>query len=117
MTTAPTGRRLLALCIDWFLAVTVAGVLVGDWFDPAVNTLALGIFFLLRVGTGMVARSPGQALARLRVTRADGRRVDLLRLALRTGLLCLVIPAALTREGRGWHDRVADTVVSATDRA
>lgn len=107
------GRRLLALTIDWFLAVALTGLLVGDVFDPRVNSLALGVFFIVRVAGGALRRSPGQALAGIRVTRPDGSRPDILRLALRTGLLCLVIPAAITRDGRGLHDQLADTVVSA----
>lgn len=109
------GRRMAAIFIDWFACLAVAVVLnggfVADRFDPALVTL---ILFAVQVTllTWLQAASFGQRLMQLVVAPVGRPRVSLLRAALRTALLCLVIPAVvMDSNGRGLHDLAAGTVV------
>ena len=62
--------------------------------------------------TWLAGGSAGQLAYGLRVVRLDGQPIGLLRAALRTLLLCLLIPALIwDRDGRGLHDKAAGTVV------
>ncbi len=109
------GRRLLALVIDW-LAATAVSLLV--FRDVAYGSLessvaVLSVFALeVIVLTWLIGASFGQRLLGLAVVRTDGSRLTLGRVALRTVLLCLVIPAVVVDSyGRGLHDRAVDSVV------
>lgn len=57
----------------------------------------------------------GMAVAGIRVARLDGRAsVGLWRAVVRCALTFLIIPAAVRNvDGRGWHDRITNTVVIA----
>ena len=62
--------------------------------------------------TGLAGGSAGQIARGLRVVRLDGRPLGLPRAALRTLLLLLLVPALIwDRDGRGLHDKAADSVV------
>jgi uncharacterized RDD family membrane protein YckC len=107
---APVGRRVGALVVDWFLSMAVSLLL----FDSApMATLAVFAVenLVLVSSTGYTV---GHRLFGLRV-RPEGERapvVGLLRGAVRTVLLCLVIPAAIwDADGRGMHDRAARTII------
>ncbi len=110
-SAAPLGRRLLALVIDWAAAMLIS-YLVAD-----ANSLAtLGIFALenvLLVST--VGFTVGHRLLGLQVRvlgAPAGIAVGFARGAVRTVLLCLVIPAVVWGpDGRGLHDRGAGTVI------
>lgn len=104
-----------AIFIDWFACLAVAVVLnggfVADRFDPALVTLVL---FAIQVTllTWLQAASFGQRIMKLVVAPVGRPRVSLPSVALRTLLLCLVIPAVvMDSNGRGLHDLVAGTVV------
>ena len=73
----------------------------------------LAIFALeIVVLTWLTGASFGQRLLGLRVVLVSGDRVGIFRVALRTALLCLVIPAVVfDSEGRGLHDRAAGSRV------
>ncbi len=109
---AGMGRRTAALFIDWFAALLISSALVPDPTSPARPMLTLGVFALqVCLFTWLGGASFGQRIMRLRV-RGMNRRVTLLSAAVRTVLICLVIPPAVwDNDGRGLHDRAVDTVV------
>ena len=101
------GSRIVAYLIDSGACALIAYGLLRDQqltlLIFAVEVLAL---------TWLAAGSAGQLAYGLRVVRLDGAPIGLPRAALRTLLLCLLIPALIwDRDGRGLHDRAAGTVV------
>jgi uncharacterized RDD family membrane protein YckC len=111
---APLGRRVVALCIDWAACLAISAAFFGG---AAMVTLAVfAVENVVLVST--LGMTLGHRLLRLRVIRvareatgvpvAPGLRAG----ALRTVLLCLVVPAAVwDADGRGMHDRLAGTVI------
>jgi uncharacterized RDD family membrane protein YckC len=70
---------------------------------------------LTALSIGVWGRTPGHALAGLRVAQLDGRRAGFGAAVIRTVLLCLLIPPLVYDvDGRGLHDRAAATVVLRT---
>ena len=114
-SVASWGRRILALCVDWFASILVAGAIVGQgvlsshgWeaWMPLLVFLVEGSLL-----TPLVGGSFGQLLLRVAVVRLDRRPVSLLVAGLRTLLICLVVPPVIyNRDRRGLHDLVAGTV-------
>jgi uncharacterized RDD family membrane protein YckC len=105
------GRRFAALMIDWALCLLL-GSLVGDprgvaWPPVAIlvlmNTLFIGLF----------GQTPGMMLAGIRcVSIDDGGAIGLAKGLLRAVLLALLVPAVIMDKARrGWHDRLAGSVV------
>ncbi|MFC8491227.1 MULTISPECIES: RDD family protein [unclassified Streptomyces] len=109
---ARPGRRLGALAVDWALCMLIAYGLVTDGYDQATGNWALVILLVLSVLTvGTVGSTPGKRLFGLRVVSVRGGRLGLLRVALRSVLVCLAIPALIwDRDGRGLHDRLSGAV-------
>ncbi|MFE1755398.1 RDD family protein [Streptomyces anandii] len=109
---ARPGRRLGALAVDWGLCLLIAYGLITHGYDQSTGNWALLIFLVLGVLTvGTIGSTPGKRLFGLRVVTLGTGRVQPLRAALRTVLLCLAIPALVwDRDGRGLHDRLAGTV-------
>ncbi len=109
------GRRIVALFIDWFACLAIAAVLNGgftpDRLDPAMVTL--GIFFAeVTLLTWLQGASFGQRFMGLIVAPVGRPQIGLPGIALRTLLLCLVIPAVVMQpNGRGLHDLAAGSVV------
>lgn len=109
------GRRILALVIDWLASLAVARLAFpqfGYGSDEA-GFATLAVFALeVIVLTWLTGASFGQRIVGLRVLSIDGGRLALWRVALRTLLICLVIPAVVyDSDGRGLHDRAAGTIV------
>jgi uncharacterized RDD family membrane protein YckC len=109
------GRRLLALAVDWFASILVAGAVAG----PGVLTshgwqawVPMLVFLVeASVLTALAGGSFGQLVLRIAVVRPDRRPVSLLAAVLRTLLICLVVPPVIyNRDRRGLHDLVAGTV-------
>ena len=73
----------------------------------------LAVFFgEITILTWLTGASFGQRLTGIRVRSIDGGRVSLPRVALRSLLICLVIPAVVyDSDGRGLHDRAARSIV------
>lgn len=113
--------RVTALVLDWAACTAVTWVMVflGMFQDVTHRGLiTMGVFFVeCTVGTAMTGGSFGQLLARICVARVDARdpeagRLSIGRAALRTALICLVLPAAVIGVNRrGLHDLAAGTVV------
>ncbi|MDQ1249087.1 MAG: hypothetical protein QG597_3461 [Actinomycetota bacterium] len=110
-SVAPIGRRLVALMIDWFASMLVARLLFGrDGADIALETL--GVFALMTFVLIMFGGSTfGQRIMGVRVIALTGAPLAPLQTAIRTGLLCLFVPAVVwDRDQRGLHDRAARSV-------
>ena len=112
---AGLGRRLAAIVIDWGASMLVARlVFPGLPYPGNESALAtLGVFFAeVTLFTWLIGASFGQRLLGIAVIRQQGGRLGLPATALRTLLICLVIPALVyDSEGRGLQDRAAGSVV------
>jgi uncharacterized RDD family membrane protein YckC len=115
---APTGTRLLAFAVDAIASALVAALFVphhgGSFADRLPGSWSLIPLVIDYVAGLLIAgRTLGMYLFGLRVVRSTPAvRLDLPRVLLRTALLCLLVPAVVfDRDGRGLHDRFADTAV------
>lgn len=109
------GRRLVALMVDWLIALLIAQILsaVFHW-NPSTRSLAtLAVFGVLAwLLSAIFGTTVGKRLAGIRLARLDGRPVGFLWSFERAVLLVLLVPAVLwDRDHRGLHDRAAETVV------
>lgn len=107
-SVARFGRRLLALFVDWGLAMLVArGLLRGqEWTTLAVFTVEQ-IVLVATLGASL-----GHLLLGLRVVRLDGTAAGPARALGRAVLLSLAVPALIwDRDQRGMHDRFMGTVL------
>ncbi|HEV7451904.1 MAG TPA: RDD family protein [Pseudonocardiaceae bacterium] len=110
-SAAGFGSRILAITMDW-LPCTVAAQLLTT--NPAFSALAL-FAAVTALSIGIVGRTPGHAVAGLRVALLDGRRAGFGAGVIRTVLLCLLIPPVVyNADGRGLHDRAVGTIVLRT---
>ena len=109
------GRRVAALCIDWLVASLVTRIAFLDLAYPSNDfaLITLGIFYFeVALLTWLTGASFGQRLVGVTVVRTHGGRLSMDRVALRTLLICLVIPAVIyDSDGRGLHDRAVDSIV------
>jgi len=113
---ASWGSRVLALCLDWAACMVVAVALFGsavltsnDW----QSWMVLATFVVETTVLGWLAGgSLGQLVLRIGVLRLDRAPLGLLRAALRSVLLALVLPAlVIGPDRRGLHDMAAGTAV------
>lgn len=106
---AGMGRRFVALCIDWLACVLVAQLFMRGPANPA---LPLVIFFIeVALLTALMGSSFGQRILGIRVVSLSTGRLDPFRSALRTLLICLVVPPLVyDRDQRGLHDKAANSV-------
>ena len=109
------GRRILALFVDWFASILVAGAIVGPGVLSSRGWEAWVpmLVFLVEASllTALVGGSFGQLVLRIAVVRLDRKPVNLLVALLRTLLICLVVPPVIyNRDRRGLHDLAAGTV-------
>ncbi|WP_435297888.1 RDD family protein [Streptomyces sp. YPW6] len=109
---APLGRRFGAVFFDWTLCMLIAYGLFARGDQQAAGNWALGIFLVMSLLTvGTIGCTPGKRLLSLGVVADDGGRLGFVRVAVRTVLLLLVIPALVwDRDGRGLHDRLSRSV-------
>ena len=108
-------RRFAAIFLDWIPSVMVGSLLQGTLglTRDQATFLPLVVFFLeVTFFTALVGGSFGQIATRLAVVRIDGKPLGLLRSALRTLLICLVVPPVVfNQDNRGLHDMAAGTIV------
>lgn len=106
-------RRVAALVVDWGASYVIATQFVpGN--DSLVTLLVFALEQIALVGT--LGYSLGHRLFGLRVTRPDGSPAGPVAALVRTLLLVLVVPALVTADGRGGHDRAAGTVIGRVRR-
>lgn len=122
MTPAPWPRRIGALFVDWLLAVTIVGLFTGrPLFSPADAEpltwteafLPFAVYWVMAtLLTGTIGFTLGKRLFRLAVVDPDGRAIGIGRAAIRSALVCLVLPAVLLSENRrGLQDLAAGSMV------
>ena len=114
LETAPWGRRIGALMVDWLTCLAVAQGLVatGVIASNPNGLVTLGLFVVeSALFTAMAGGSFGKIATRLRVVRQDGSPLPLglLPALLRAVLVALLLPPLLTVGGRGLHDVVVGT--------
>ena len=112
---AGLGRRAGAIIIDW-AASSLLSLLIfrgATYGSPESSFGILGIFALeVIVLTWLTTASFGQRILGICVLTVYGGRLSLWRVALRTLLICLVIPAVVyDSDGRGLHDRIVGSRV------
>lgn len=108
---ATLGRRVPALIIDWLAAMAVSYMFFGNNEWATLGVFAVENLILV----ASVGYTVGHRIFGLRVRPVKQRRpiVGLPAAAVRTVLLCLVIPAVVwDGDGRGLHDRAAGTVIT-----
>ena len=105
---AKLGRRILAIGIDWALALLVSQAFAGG--GSTVTLAVFAVMQLLLVAT--LGYSVGHRVLGLQVRRLDGQYVGLGRSFIRVLLIMLVIPATIwDGDNRGLQDKAAGTVL------
>jgi uncharacterized RDD family membrane protein YckC len=116
---ASTGARLAAFVVDALASTLVAALFVhprgsrhgwSDHLPGSWSLIPLAVDYL--VGCTLAGGTLGMYLLGVRLGRVDrpDSRVGIGRVALRTVLLFLFVPAVVfDRDGRGMHDRFSDT--------
>ena len=115
---AGLGRRVVALIVDWILALLIGRLVAPgvDYPSDGSSLVTLGVFFVMvTLLTWVGGGSIGHRLLGMCVIRVGGGGAGPVRALVRTALLCLVIPAVFwDRDGRGLHDQAAGTVLVLT---
>ena len=107
-SVASLSHRILAFAID---AAIADGITYGLFRHLQPYSLPV-IFALYVISTSLASRTPGMAIAGLRVATVDGRSFGVGQALIRTFLLCLLIPALFTDHNvRGLHDRAAGALI------
>jgi uncharacterized RDD family membrane protein YckC len=103
------------LCIDWFACSLIVRATAG----PNHPLLVLEVFYAqVAVLTALTGASFGQGLLGIAVRDVRGGRLSVLRVAIRTLLVCLVVPAMIwDRDTRGGHDLAVGGVVLRAGRS
>ena len=108
------GRRLVALVVDWVLALLIAGWLLRSaglgQFGPLLVLLVENVVLV-----GTAGATIGHRLLGLRVETVDDTAPGPVKALVRSVLLCLAIPPLVwDADHRGLHDRWAGTLVART---
>ncbi|MGJ9414457.1 RDD family protein [Aeromicrobium sp. CF4.19] len=119
MPTVSIGRRLLALLVDWVIALFTASLITGTpvyGAEAGSSFVTLGVFFVqVWLLEGLLGFTVGKRLLRMRVEGPGRGPIGLGRSAIRAALLCLVIPALIQNDdGRGFHDIAAGSRIAPT---
>jgi uncharacterized RDD family membrane protein YckC len=110
------GRRFVALLVDWAAANLVTLLLAHGrlaYGTPKFSEIVLAVFAVeVWLLTWLTAASFGQRFLGIVVVGLDGNRLGPGRAAVRTLLICLVVPPLLwDGDARGLHDRAVGSVV------
>jgi len=121
---ATFGRRFAALMLDWILSSFISNLIGPRPVGTITAARAQSIFvhsamlqsaifaFEVILMTTLVGGSIGQLMVKLRVVNIEtGGRPHILQVIVRTILIMLVVPALLTKDGRGFHDIIARTQI------
>jgi uncharacterized RDD family membrane protein YckC len=121
-SVATFGRRFVAVLIDWLLCQLIAFAVFGvEWgaggwaaFVPLAIFAVENVLLVSTVGTTIGHRVMGLAVHRLRPAELSplAGPPGFAAGAIRTVLLCLVLPALIPdNDNRGLHDKAARTVI------
>lgn len=105
-SVAPFWRRPLALVLDWALCLGISALVFdGAALADLVLFAVINVLFLTLFGA-----TPGQFITRVKVVPVRGRSPMLLRAAVRTALMLLLLPAVVyNRDAQPLQDVVAGT--------
>jgi uncharacterized RDD family membrane protein YckC len=105
---ARAGRRLVAIMLDWGLAMLISNFAFGG--DSWATLAVFAAEQMLLVGT--LGYSIGHRAMGIHVVRLGGAPAGPLAGLVRAVLLCLVIPAVIfDTDHRGLHDKAMNTVL------
>lgn len=110
---ARVGRRVIALFLDWGIALIPTYAFFGDAPSTVFSLITLTIFAVLQiVFIPTIGGSIGHRICGMRVVALNGEWVGLWRPVVRTLLLVLVIPVLVwDSDQRAFHDKIAGTVL------
>ena len=110
-SVARFAPRAVALVLDWLISLAIAGLFLAQWNGAGLMNLL--VFFVLSAQmVGFFGRSPGHWIMGLQVQTMNGRPAGFGRAAVRSLLICLVVPPLVVDEDhRGLHDRAVGTVL------
>ncbi|WP_250544573.1 RDD family protein [Canibacter zhuwentaonis] len=108
---ARLGRRILAICVDWALAM-----LLGKFITPSLDAESLVTLLVFLVTQSIfistAGGSCGHLLFGLRIVALNGKWVGVWRPLVRSLLLAIVIPVLVwDSDHRGFHDKIPGTVL------
>ncbi|WP_330446558.1 RDD family protein [Kocuria rhizophila] len=110
-SVARFAPRVVALGLDWLLALALASAFLSRWNGSGLMNL-LVFFVLSALMVGFFGRTPGHWIMGLQVQTMDGRPAGFCRAAVRSLLICLVVPPLVVDEDhRGLHDRAVGTIL------
>lgn len=111
-SVARMGRRTVALVIDWFACLAIAGLVAPNATYNERSLYNLITFFAaVSFLTAISGSSFGQRILGIRIVSISGGALNPLKVLARTALLCAVVPPLIwDRDGRGLHDRIAGSV-------
>ncbi|MDQ0118578.1 putative RDD family membrane protein YckC [Pseudarthrobacter defluvii] len=105
---ARAGRRIVAIMIDWGIALLISNFAFGG--DPWATLAVFAIEQTLLVGT--LGYSIGHRIMGIAVIKPGGGTPGPLAGLVRAVLLCLVIPAVIfDPDQRGLHDKAMNTLL------
>ncbi len=105
---ARAGRRIVAIMLDWGLALLISNFAFGG--DSWATLAVFAAEQMLLVGT--LGYSIGHRIMGIHVIRLGGGPAGPLAAVVRALLLCLVIPAVIfDPDHRGLHDKAMNTVL------
>ncbi|WP_068402657.1 RDD family protein [Kribbia dieselivorans] len=114
---APLGKRVVALFIDWIIALVITNGLIaplaGGLSLDAQSIVPLAVFVVMTIIlVATTGRTLGHAAMGLMVIPRVRQRLSWLQATIRTVLIALVIPPVVwDKDGRGLHDIAAGTII------
>jgi uncharacterized RDD family membrane protein YckC len=107
------GRRILALIVDWIIALGLTCLIWGYTLLNYDGFVVLAVFVGLQfLALSAFGASIGHRLLGLRLISLTGGRAGLWRPLVRSVLLGLAVPALVwDSDQRGFHDKIAGTVL------
>ncbi|WGD36166.1 RDD family protein [Lysinibacter sp. HNR] len=105
---ARVGRRIIALLVDWGIAMLLSYAFFGS--EALANLIIFMVMQVVFIPT--IGGSLGHRLLGMRVIALNGKWVGPWRPLVRTVLLCLVLPVLVwDSDQRAFHDKIPGTAL------